>query len=131
MPRCSLALAALFSILTLNSFTALMPDDRDWNDCLKKYESKWGEYCVQCQDYKNSYRVNLRNVCAEKIDAKVAVQESDKRWRTFIKTQMSPGDTMIAYACNGTGKYLYWVCRAGDKSTVLPSDEEINAGYSK
>lgn len=103
----------------------------DITDCIKKYASKWGENCIQCYNSDNSYKVFLRNVCTEKIDVKCAVQENTKQWKTFIRTEMFPNDTMVAYACNGTGKYRCWVKKAGDKSIQFPSDGEINATYNK
>lgn len=105
--------------------------DEDYTACLVKYDSRWGAECTQCKVSDNSYRVSLRNTCRDSIDVKCAVQESDKRWKTFIKLQMGPNDTMIAYACEGRGKYLYWARLAGDVSTPFPSDEEINAQYNK
>jgi hypothetical protein len=70
--------------------------------------------------------VNLKNVCSEKIDVKVAVQERSNRWRTFNMNNMAPGDTISGYACEGTGKYVFWTRQAGDKTIEFPSDEEIS-----
>jgi hypothetical protein len=36
---------------------------------------------------------------------------------------------MTAFACQGTGKYLYWVRRLNDVETILPSDREILAEF--
>jgi hypothetical protein len=37
---------------------------------------------------------------------------------------------MSAYACEGSGKYLYWVRRANDSEIVLPTDREIITAYN-
>lgn len=105
-----------------------IPQDKDYNTCVKKYDSKWGEECKQCPAFNNSYKVFLRNTCDETIDVKCAVQEVDKRWRTFTHSTMAPNDTMIAYACNGSGKFRYWARKSGDKSVTFPTDNEINSG---
>jgi hypothetical protein len=44
---------------------------------------------------------------------------------------MAPKDTMIAYACEGTGKYLYWARKADDTSIFFPTDEAINEQFKK
>jgi hypothetical protein len=112
------------------SFTGFQT--KDWTDCLKKYDSKWGEYCENCNNqYENSYKVFLKNTCEEKLDVKCAVQENNKKWKTYSWTAMTPNDTMIAYACNGTGKYLWWARKSGDKAVKFPNDDEINAQYKE
>ena len=113
------------------SFLALSATQKDYSECIKKYNSVWGEPCVQCTEFRNSYRVSLRNTCAETLDVKCAVRENDNRWRTFIKLDLFPKDTMTAYACNGTGKYMVWAKRAGDKMNEFPTDNEINAQFGK
>lgn len=112
-------------------FTAFIEktEDVDYLNCFKKYKSDWGEACPDCKTYKNSYRVFLKNECLDKLDVMVCVQESDKTWKRFMFNAMPSKDTMIAYACNGTGKYLKWAKKAGDKSIDFPSLEEVNATY--
>ncbi len=36
---------------------------------------------------------------------------------------------MHAYACEGSGKYMYWVRRANDTEIVLPTDRDIVSTY--
>ena len=100
-------------------------------DCVKKYRSEWGRTCSACKQEGNTYTVFLRNECSRTVDVKCAVQEVEKRWRTFTRLNLAVGDSMTAYACNSTGKYLYWVRKAGDKSITFPADEEINITYAK
>lgn len=97
----------------------------DVNKCLVKYKYDWGMPGSQCKESTKTYTVYFRNECYKKIDAKCAVQETDKRWKTFTHLSMGYNDTLAGYACNGTGKYLYWAKEATDKSIVLPSDEDI------
>lgn len=106
-------------------------DMQSYSDCVVKYRSAWGEDCAQCPQWKDSYVVYLKNTCSETIDVMICVQEDDKKWRRFQHTGMAPGDSLRAYACVGTGKYLAWGRRAGDESTVFPSVEEVNRDYGK
>jgi len=97
----------------------------DTNKCIVKYKYEWGLPCSQCKESSKTYTVYLRNECYKKIDVKCAVQETDKRWKTFTRLAIGYNDTITGYACNGTGKYLYWTKSADDNSIELPTDEEI------
>ncbi len=126
-----------YSLGTLLAFTVILclfsfsKPEEDINRCLVKYRSEWSKPCTQCTDYSKSYRAYFRNECSEKLDVKVAAQENDKRWKTFSRLNMEPGDSIVAYACKGSGKYLYWVRKAGDNVIVFPTDDEINQQYAK
>ena len=98
--------------------------------CLKKTSSEWGSNCGSCYNSTKSYRVNLQNSCTENIDVKVAVQERTNRWRTFNQNNLAPGDSISSYACEGTGKYVFWTRKAGDKTIVFPTDEEIEKEFA-
>ena len=97
--------------------------------CLQKSSFQWGSNCSACYNSTKSYRINLKNVCTGKIDVKVAVQERTNRWRTFNLNNMAPGDTISGYACEGTGKYVFWARVAGDNTIVFPTDEEISKDF--
>lgn len=101
----------------------------DYADCVNKYRSGWGEDCSQCVNSVDSYVVYLKNTCNEAIDVMVCVQETDKTWKKFQHSKMAPSDSLRAYACVGTGKYLSWARKAGDDSTVFPTLEEVNRKY--
>jgi hypothetical protein len=103
----------------------------DLSACLQKSSSVWGSNCGSCYSYSRSYRVNLKNTCNETLDVKVAVQEKSMRWRTYNQLNMAPGDTISAYACEGTGKYMFWAKRSGDNTILFPSDQEIDVEFSK
>ena len=103
----------------------------DHNRCLVKYKSEWSKPCSQCQDHSKSYRAYFRNECSEVLDVKIAAQETDRRWKTFTRLSLQPGDTLVGYACKGTGKYLYWTRKAGDEAVVFPADAEIDNKYTK
>lgn len=105
--------------------------EQDLISCIKKYRSQWGRTCSACKTDEKTFTVFLKNECTQAVDIKCAVQEAEKRWRTFVRLNMLPGDSISAYACSGTGKYLYWARIAGDKSTPFPEDEEINQQHSK
>ena len=94
-------------------------------DPLKKTSFQWGSTCSACYNSTNSYRVNFLNVSGNRLDVKLAVQEKTFKWRTFILNDIAAGDSVSAYACDGTGKYSYWTRIAGDKNTVFPTDDEI------
>lgn len=118
----------------LSIHTEKTPDlksQEDLSACLQKSSSVWGSVCGSCYSYSRSYRVNLKNTCNETLDVKVAVQEKSMRWRTYNQLNMAPGDTLSAYACEGTGKYMFWAKRSGDNTILFPSDQEIDNEFSK
>ncbi len=122
----------LFTLL--NGFVSIPGNEtafvQDSNECLKKSSSEWGSNCGACYNSSKSFRVNLKNVCQENIDVKVAVQEKTMRWRTFNQNNLAPGDSISAYACEGTGKYIFFTRKAGDKTIVFPADDEVEKDYS-
>ena len=111
--------------------------DQSYADCVVKTNSRWGAPCENCEKYREGYKrdnsgtyqIELRNACSETIEVKVAVQEKNGIWRTFPIKVLGPEETMEAYACEGSGKYLYWVRRLDDTEIVLPSDQEILSEY--
>ena len=127
---------SLSFLLALSSMAALA-QDRDAADCVMKIRSDWGQPCEKCEsyvesykrDYRGVYRVELSNTCGNAIELKVAMQEANGRWRTFPVKALANGESMTAFACNGTGKYLYWVRRLNDTEILLPSDQEILTEY--
>ncbi len=134
----------LFSAIGIFSFTLkkrFPATDKDYSECVKKVDSKWGEPCDKCEsyvgnkrDFSETYTVYLKNECNEKIDLKCCVQEKDKvtGWRCFTRTSMSPNDTLVAYACKSTkGKYLKWVKKAGDNEIAFPTDDEVKKEYKE
>ena len=121
-----LFIGLLFVVGLLTS--AFLQED-DLAKYIVKYKSEWGKSCLQCIEAKGTYRVYLKNTYSEKLDIKVGVQEKDKRWRIFQRLSFSPNDTIVGYACKGTGKYMVWTKLSSDSSTELPSDGEINAQY--
>lgn len=120
-----------FLLISIQGFAFLMlmlkwsKGHNDVNKCIVKYKYEWGQPGSQCKEFSKSYTVYFRNECYKKIDAKCAIQETDKRWKTFTKLSLGYNETFSGYACNGTGKYLYWAKESSDKSVALPSDEEI------
>lgn len=109
---------------------SLNTDQQSYSDCIVKYRSDWGEDCSQCATWNDSYVVYLKNTCDQAIDVMICVQEEDKTWKKFQHSQMAPRDSLRAYACVGTGKYLAWGRRAGDESVVFPSIEQVNEEYT-
>ncbi|HKR06724.1 MAG TPA: hypothetical protein VJY62_18965 [Bacteroidia bacterium] len=129
MKNCIVFIFFLFTTSLLYSQETEQGDA--YSNCLKKTSSKWADNCQQCFSSSNTYRVYLTNVCQETLDVKIGAQETTKKWRTFIRTTLAPGDSVSAYACVGTGKYIFWARKAGDKEIVFPTDEEINLKYTK
>lgn len=127
----------LFTLLTCTIFSITLSAQTDNNpvkdkyaECLKKSSSAWGSNCGSCYNSAKSYRINLKNACDDKIDVKVAVQERSNRWRTFNKNNMMPGDSISSYACEGTGKYVFWTRRAGDNTITFPTEDEIDKEFA-
>jgi len=125
----------LIAALTLTLSAAAQ--DQSYADCLVKTQSRWGAPCENCfnytegykRDFSGTYQLDLRNSCRDLIEVKVAVQEKNGTWRTFPVRALGPEESMSAYACEGSGKYLYWVRRANDTEIVLPSDRDIITAY--
>jgi hypothetical protein len=126
-----LASLIIFTFTTFVSF-GQATEEKDYSAMLKKCHSKRGERCLQCSNFTpNSYTVLYKNIGSEKIDVKFAVQEANKQWRIFLRPGIAPKDSVAVYACDGTGKSLYWARKAGDTSTEFPTDANINKEYAK
>ena len=113
---------------------------KDYNECVQKITTKWGEPNMKCEyyighkrDFSDTYTVFLKNVCDENIDLKCCVQEQEKHlgWRCITRMELKPNDTLVSYACKGKGKYLFWARRAGDREIELPTDEQVKAQYKE
>ncbi|HOZ40945.1 MAG: hypothetical protein IPN62_01695 [Flavobacteriales bacterium] len=110
---------------------------QNYTECLVKTSSKWGAPCDKCENYKDGYKrdfsgtyqVELKNSCSELIEVKVAMQEKNGQWRTFPLKAIAPNEHLNAFACTGTGKYMYWVRRVNDTEIVIPTDQEIITEY--
>lgn len=131
MTRC-----LLISIIAALGWAPLLAQDQTYADCLVKSSSSWGKACDKCEtyngykrDYSGVYQVELKNVCTEMLEVKVALQEDNGSWRTFPVKALEGGASMSAYACHGTGKYMYWARRVNDTEIILPSDREIVSAY--
>lgn len=129
---------ALFAttIVSLAGLTAF-GQDQNYANCVVKTSSRWGDVCEKCEmykeqfkrDYAGTYQVDLQNTCSETVELKVAVQEKNGSWRTFPVKTLKAQEKMTAFACQGSGKYLYWVRRLNDTEIVLPSDQAIITEY--
>ncbi len=126
----------LLIVLLLLAFWS-SAQDQSYSDCLVKTASRWGAPCEKCEsyvegykrDWSGTYQIDLKNTCRDVIEVKVAVQEKNGTWRTFPVRALGPEESMNAFACEGSGKYLYWVRRANDSEIVLPSDRDIITEY--
>jgi len=126
----------LLVVLLLAAFWA-GAQDQSYADCLTKAASRWGAPCEKCEqyterykrDFSGTYQVDLQNSCSDLIEVKVAMQEKNGTWRTFPIKTLGPKESMTAFACQGTGKYMYWVRRVNDTEIILPSDHEILTEY--
>lgn len=123
-------------ILLLVAFWA-GAQDQSYADCLSRISSKWGAPCAKCEVYKENfkrdhsgtYQIELQNACSDMVEVKVAMQEKNGMWRTFPVKALGPKETLHAFACQGTGKYMYWVRRVNDTEILLPTDQEILTEY--
>lgn len=112
--------------------------DQSYADCVMKATSTWGAPCEHCQsyvdgykrDFSGTYQLELKNVCSDIIEVKVAVQEKNGTWRTFPIRALGANESMSAFACEGSGKYLYWARRANDTEIILPTDRDIITAYT-
>ena len=99
--------------------------------CLMKSSSEWASDCEQCLMDGNTYRINMQNICERQIDVRLAVQEKTMRWKVFNFMNIAPGDTLSGYACDGTGRYVYWTRVANDASVVFPDEREIELQFNR
>lgn len=126
-----------YAILIALLLAAFWAGAQDGADCLVKTSSKWGAPCPKCEhytetykrDFSGTYQLQLRNVCGDIVEVKVAVQEQNGEWRTFPVRALAPDETIDAFACQGSGKYMYWARRLNDTEILLPSDREIISEY--
>lgn len=126
-----------YMLLVLLVLLAFIAGAQDTATCLVKTESKWGAICEKCElytegykrDYSGTYQVQLRNVCNDIIEVKLAVQEKNGEWRTFPVRALAPHETIDGFACQGSGKYVYWTRAISDTEILLPSDREILSEY--
>ncbi len=122
-------LVALMLIVVGSGITNSAIAQTDYSECIDKRRSAWGEECSQCPIYRDSYVVYLQNICEEKLDMQVAVQEEDLTWKVFTFSTVAPNDSVRAYACVGKGKYLAWAKLAGDTKTTFPTKAEVNREF--
>jgi len=110
---------------------AQQPAVEDYSECLVKSGTQFGTHCAQCPTDDNTIRIYLVNQCRDKLEVKLAMQEQDKKIRIFNRLALAPGDSMSGYTCDGQAKFYYWARKSGDKSTTLPTDQEINDAYGR
>jgi hypothetical protein len=125
MKTLTVAGCILFVLLCVTAFSGNDKLSSDTSDCLQKVKSVQGEKCGDCNDFKNSYTVYFVNVCDDTLDIKVAVQNLNKTWKIFEKENMAPHDTLVAWSCEGSGKFLKWVKKSGDRNTIFPTNMDI------
>lgn len=120
------------AMLSVLAFGFVAKQDVDYAEFVKKHASYWGLKGTLCGDYTpDSYTIVLKNTSKDLVDIKIAVQEKTKKWRCFNHESVAFNDTVIGYACNGNGKYLKWVKKAGDRTTEFPTDQEVNEQHAK
>ncbi|GAB4377317.1 MAG: hypothetical protein Kow0075_05680 [Salibacteraceae bacterium] len=102
---------------------------KDWNSCVQKASSEWGGRCLNYGFSEGKYTVHLVNTCNENVDLMSCIEHENGRWHCFYRMDMKPNDTLHAYACHGTGKYLKWVRKAGDVTTRFPTRQQVNNQY--
>lgn len=124
-----LSIILLSGTALLYSFTIGDDYDRNWNDCLKKYRSEWGQPCKQCTYNPDIYTVYFKNVCELNIDVLISIQEESSTWNCYYFNDLAPEDSVSGFACKGTGKFLYWVKKAGDTNITFPTCTEVNEQY--
>jgi hypothetical protein len=122
----------ILSIISIISLSFIIGQEEiNWNSCMKKYNSNWGKACPDCIYNEDIFHVYMRNVSQETVDVLIAVQEKNKTWRCSYNEKINPNDTIEGFACKGTGKYLFWVRKAGDRELEFPTCEQVNTQYKE
>ena len=131
MMKLSISIVACILMISTNAIA------QDLTNALEKIDAKWGETCDKCEYYKgyersfeDTYTVFFRNTSNIIIDVQVAVQEKNLAWRIYQFRGIHPLDELSTYACQGTGKYLYWVKKENDPELIFPSEEKVNNNYN-
>ncbi len=125
-------LMTLFTCFVVGELSAQDPSKETVDSaCLMKSSSEWASDCEQCLMDGNTYRINMQNICEKQIDVRLAVQEKTMRWKVFNFMDIAPGDTLSGYACDGTGRYVYWTRVANDASVVFPTEREIELQFNR
>jgi hypothetical protein len=110
-------------------YIMLDQSEKDWTECVQKASSEWGGGCLNYGFSEEKYNIHLVNTCSENVDLMSCVQRTNSRWTCFYRMDMHKNDTLNAYACQGSGKYLKWVRKAGDITTKFPTREQVNNNY--
>jgi hypothetical protein len=103
--------------------------EQDWSQCVQKGSSDWGGSCLNYGFSEEKYTVHLVNSCNNDVDLMSCVQRTNDRWTCFYRMDMHQNDTLHAYACQGNGKFLKWVRKAGDVTTKFPTRQMVNDQY--
>lgn len=120
----------IISIISILSLSFIIGQEEiDLNSLVQKYNTNWGKPCKDCIYNNDIFHVYLRNTSTENLDILVAVQEKNKTWRCSYNEKVLPNDTIVAFACKGTGKYLKWVRKSGDRELEFPTCDQVNAQY--
>ena len=101
----------------------------DLNDCeLEVVKKEFQDHYYRCSEHSyDPFVVIVKSVCNRKVDARLYVKEKSKRWEVFKKNNLAPGDTMLGFACDGTGKFKWEIRLPGDNS--FTPENELNADY--
>ena len=120
----------ILSVISLISLSFIIGQEEiDWNSYMKKSTSTWGKPCPECIYNNDIFQYSLRNVGNESVDVLLAIQEKDKSWRCSYHEKVMPNDTILGFACKGTGKVKKWVRRAGDRELEFPTCEQVNKEF--
>lgn len=117
MKKTYFALGLFFLAIVIVS--AFAPQDKISNDlanCVKKTRSEFCVKCPTCSDNLNTYKVYFVNICKDTLDIKISVQNKNKTWKIFEKQDFRPNDSISAFSCDGTGKFLKWAKKSSDRT---------------
>ncbi len=125
-----------FGLLSIQQNSKKKMTEEELAACIVKSHSEWGTQCQDCGEFKGydisydaTYKVYLTSQCDEHLDLKACIQEEDGSWKCFHYEDLTTKDTLVAWACKGTGKYLKWVKPAGDRELIFPTNKEVQELY--
>lgn len=95
-----------------------------------KMMDKWGEPIDKCPGSKDAKLISFKNTLNHPIDVAIALENQDGAWVYFIKEEIKPQDTIMAYVCNSpASKHKIDYKKSGEK-IALSTCEEYNADYT-
>lgn len=75
-------------LILLTLFSVLGISDSHAEECVKKFDTKWGDSC----NSKDSFSVRLINTCMHNADVRVCLKRKNGRWKCYVESDVRPNE---------------------------------------